>query len=552
MTKKPASAKADDIRLKKHLMIGAPDAETDKDLLHACFVDGPDYAALVSCTDPRCVVLGRTGAGKSALLIELESREQNVVRLDPAHFSFSYIENSSILAFVTELGVNLDLFYRLLWRHVLTVELLKKRYEITDERKHRSFLETLERAVRPESPKAKALDYVREWGDRFWEETETRVKELTQKIEREIGASVGTDLFGAAAKVHGAQSLSAEQRTEIKTRATAVVNKIQIKRLSEVIDLLAENVFNDLQRRYYVVIDNLDENWSSLESRCRIIRALIEELKTFRAIEPLKIVLALRRDSLAAVFDKTRDSGFQEEKYDAYLLPIRWTEDELTELINRRINTTFEHQYSRGEIGFSDMFPSNRGGELAIDFILTRTLRRPRDVIQFVNEAFALAEGRPRISWEVLRKAEGSYSEKRLKALFEEWHTVFPALKISIELLRGMPAQLTRSQLKEPLQAVMTDLCTSQWSDPCASIARQYVEPGNVVTEATVLIRILQCLYQVGAIGIKGSPTETYSWSYLDQPFLSEGEVKRSTHISVHRMLWRALDIRHVREDPVD
>lgn len=542
------SGTSNDIRLKKHLTVGAPDAETDSALLHECFIEGPDYEALVSCADPRCVVLGRTGAGKSALLIELERREQNVVRLDPGHFSFSYIENSSILSFITDLGVNLDLFYRLLWRHVLTVELLKKRYGITDERKHRSFLETLERAVRPGSSKAKALDYVREWGDRFWEETETRVKELTQKIEREIGASVGTDLFGAAAKVDGAQTLSAEQRTEIKTRATAVVNKIQIKRLSEVIDLLAEDVFDDPQRRFYVVIDNLDDNWSSLDSRCRIIRALIEELKTFRAIGPLKIIVALRRDLLATVFDRTRDSGFQEEKYDAYLLPIRWTEEELAELVNKRINATFEHQYSRGEIGFSDMFPSSRGGQAAIDFILTRTLRRPRDVIQFVNEAFALAEGRPRISWEVLRKAEGIYSEKRLKALFEEWHTVFPALRTAIELLRGMPAQLTRSQLKDPLQTVMADLCVNQSTDPCAAVARQLVEPSSTVTESAVLVRILQCLYQVGAIGIKGSPTETFSWSYLDQPFLSEGEVKRSTHISIHRMLWRALDIQVQRE----
>lgn len=541
-------SKETEIRLRKNLTIGAPDAETDRALLHQCFVSGSDYQALTDCADPRCIVLGRTGAGKSALLIELEDQQQNVIRLDPGHFAFSYIENSAILKFVTELGVNLDLFYRLLWRHVLAVELLKKRYDIVDEGHHKSFLTALERVIRPGSPRARALEYVREWGDRFWEETETRVKELTQKIEQEIGTSVGTDLFGAAAKVDAARALSTEQKQEIKTRATAVVNRIQIKRLSEVVDLLAEHVFDDRQRRYYVVIDNLDENWSAIETRCRIIRALIEELKTFRTIGPLKIVVALRRDLLSTVFNITRDSGFQEEKYDAYLLPLKWSESELKDLINKRINATFERQYSRKEVGFNDVFPTARGGESAIDFILSRTLRRPRDVIQFVNEAFALAEGRPRVSWDVLRKAEASYSEKRLKALFEEWHTIYPALSTSVELLRGLPPLLTRSQLKESLQNVLADLCGKDDADPCSCLARDLIQPKTSVTESDVLIRILQSLYQIGAIGIKGSPTETYSWAYLDQPFVSEGEIKRSTHLSIHKMLWRALDVQSPRD----
>lgn len=48
----------------------------------------------------------------------------------PHDISIRFLEHSDILQFFEELGVKLDLFYRQLWRHILTVELLRIRFEI--------------------------------------------------------------------------------------------------------------------------------------------------------------------------------------------------------------------------------------------------------------------------------------------------------------------------------------------------------------------------------------------------------------------------------------
>jgi hypothetical protein len=235
----------------------------------------------------------------------------------------------------------------------------------------------------------------------------------------------------------GAKRLSEETRTEIKQRASQVVNGLQIKKLNEMLDLLAEHSFTDPQKKYYILIDQLDEDWASTETRCHFIRALIEEIKTLRKIRQLKIIAALRKDLIELVFDKTRDSGFQEEKYESYLLDIRWSPEDLARLIGLRINEVFKSQYTKELISFEHIFPKPRkgGGQTSLDFIIERSLRRPRDVLQFVNECFNIAYDRERISWRALFAAEAQYSVKRLKSLKEEWGDIYPCFEDTIEIL---------------------------------------------------------------------------------------------------------------------
>jgi hypothetical protein len=58
--------------------------------------------------------------------------------------------------------------------------------------------------------------------------------------------------------------------------------------------LLAEYSFDDPQKNYYIIIDQLDDNWAENDTRYKFIRALIEEIKVFRKIKNIKIIAALR------------------------------------------------------------------------------------------------------------------------------------------------------------------------------------------------------------------------------------------------------------------
>ena len=115
---------------RKHSSIGAESAEDDARFLPACFVDTGDLGPLLDCKDPRRLILGRTGTGKSALLKHL-SEQASVIELNPQVLAFNHITNSTVLQFFLAAGVKLDLFFRLLWRHAFTVDLLKWKYDIT-------------------------------------------------------------------------------------------------------------------------------------------------------------------------------------------------------------------------------------------------------------------------------------------------------------------------------------------------------------------------------------------------------------------------------------
>lgn len=131
-------------RFNRNDSIGAPDAESDDDFLRECFVDVGDLSALRDCNNLKRIVVGRTGAGKSAILRRLHEVAENVITLDPTDLSLNYLANSEVIAFFEEAGTNLDPFYQLLWKHVLAVELIRKKYNITNESSQRTFFEGLQ------------------------------------------------------------------------------------------------------------------------------------------------------------------------------------------------------------------------------------------------------------------------------------------------------------------------------------------------------------------------------------------------------------------------
>ncbi len=537
------------IIIKKGLKLGELDAEADKDLLGACFIDNGQFTSITDVLSPASIVLGRTGAGKSALLLETSTTVEHSALLDPNDISIRFLEHSNIIQFFNEIGVKLDLFYRILWRHILTIELLKLRYDLRSESENRSFISRINGWVQRDSAKQRALDYFSEWGDKFWLETDEQLRELTTKFTNDVRAKLSAKYHDVDISLQGAKGLSEETRTEIKSLATQVVSGIQIKRLNEVLDLLSEFAFNDPQKRYYILIDQLDEDWAETETRCRFIRALIEETKSMRRIPQVKIITALRRDLLDLVFDKTRDSGFQEEKYEAYLVRLSWSKEDLKGLLSSRVSEVYRRQYTSENVEFTDIYPAAEkyGSGPAIDYIIDRTLLRPRDAIQFANECFAIAADRPKISWRAIFAAEANYSNKRLQSLKEEWSEYYPALGVTIESIRGLNTPFTRSSItSERIAEISTELHGLTCNDPCVRISKDLYGTGRGVSEADFVSQILMCLYHVGVIGVKISTLDTYIWSNIDQPRISKSEIKRANHIKVHKMLRHALEIKEI------
>lgn len=536
-----------EIRIKKGLKIGELDAESDQKYLDDVFIDNGTISTLIDVEEHASIIVGRTGAGKSALIYKISKSVANPIQIDPTNISIRFLENSNIIQFLNELGIKLDLFYRLLWKHILVLDLIKNRYNIKNQSESTNFLMRISNWKSKNSAKREmALSYFREWGEKFWQDTEEHIKEITDKFASDIKSKLQAKSLPVELSLEGAKSLSLETKSEIKSLANSAVNQIQIQKLNEILDTLEEEAFNDNQKAYHILIDRLDENWAETETRCRFIRALIEEIKSFRKLKQVKIIAAIRQDLLEIVLDKTRDAGFQQEKYEAYFLYIKWNKEDLKKLLERRVSKVYEHQYTKHYVTFEDIFPKPKQGQAAIDFLIERTLLRPRDIIQFVNECFLQSESMPYITWRKMTAAEHIYSTKRLKSLLEEWAEYYPSLKYSIELLIEMPSTFTRSQIDSQKLIDLSAELYNLDDDSCVRVAKNlYDKPTN--SQSDFVSQLIMCFYAIGLIGIKTSATSTFLWSYLDQSNISKSEAKRANQMKVHKMYRLALNIRDNR-----
>lgn len=530
-------------RFRRNSSIGAMDAESDERFLRDCFVNTGDLATLLDCSDAKRIVVGRVGAGKSALLNRILDSTENAFEVRAENLSLNYISNSDIIQFFEAIGVKLDLFYQLLWRHVFAVELLKRRYKIT-EREPQAFLQSFFDLFNRDPAKKRAIQYLQSWGSEFWQDTELRIKELTSKFEDRLSGSIsGSPLNPITLNASTARTIGEDIRSEIVHKAQSIVNSNQVRELGEIIDFLASDVFTDQLNRYYIVIDRLDDSWVDDRIRYKLIRALIETIRAFHKIRPTKIIIAIREDLLRRVFDETRDAGFQEEKYDSLFLRIRWKKAQLKELLDLRIAHLVREQYTQRPVYFNDVFKTPIRNEPAIDYVVDRSLYRPRDVIAFVNCCIELCEGKEFVPPSTIQDAEEKYSAGRLRSLGDEWRSELPGLTEYVEILRNRPANFKYSEINIGVfEQFMTDIFPDlRPTDPLRTYIDEYTQTKRSANNC--LIQVLKLLYLTSVIGIKPQAIDRVSWSYLEDRGISDGQYKAAATIYPHKMLWRALDI---------
>lgn len=530
---------------KSNQTIGASPAEQDDYYLEQCFIDTGDLEVLENCKDPRRILIGRTGSGKSALIRQLEKKNENVIILRPESLALTYIANSNVINFFTEAGVKMDIFYRLLWRHIFVVELLKKHFHIEDEARKKSFLTQIWTIVPKKKQHELALEYLKNWGGSFWEETEYRIEEVAKKLEKELQGAVEGSIPGVGKmSLSTARRLTEEQKSEVINRAQEVVKKVQIRELSTVIDFLGEVLMKDHQRRYYIAIDRLDEDWVEEQLRYRLIRALIETSMDFARLGNTKIIVAIRYDLLDRVFRYTRDSGFQEEKYKTSMLQPSWTKNELIDVLDARIQILVKEKYTKTPVTHKDLLPKKVGKESTTEYLVRRTHNRPRDIIHFFNTCISFADGQPRITPKILREAEGTYSRERLRALADEWFGIYPNIMHLVKLLYGKKEIFEIGEIgKEELEENCLELLVSGQGRPGEDSKLMELYTSDSITLESYRESVVQVFYKIGIVGLKTEKNVPISWSDSFGQSVSRAEIKSDTKVAIHPVYWRTLGI---------
>ena len=261
----------------------------------------------------------------------------------------------------------------------------------------------------------------------------------------------------------------------------------------------------------------------------------------------LKIVIALRYDLLMHVFNATRDAGFQKKNMTLYR-DIKWSKDQLIELLDKRINLLIRGAYTGAAVSHAGILDvkMRTKQKSAIDYMLDRTFMRPRDIIQFFNICIARATNEPVITTKILYDAEAEYSDDRLRSLFDEWRNDYPNLRDFIELLRGRTSAFNIGQLDD-----------ATCNEFAINFVAHHVGRGDALSEAASNLledndphrfrrTVVAIFFLTGLISVKADTG--LRRSYLGFTTLDPTEIDEQARLHVHPMFWCALGINEARK----
>jgi hypothetical protein len=399
---------------------GEISAEDDANLKRY-FVRTPAFEAILS--GERQVVVGRKGAGKTALYLALIERAKSMPA-SAAGLKFQDYPWKLHYQYETTTGDHYERYVHS-WKFLAYIEIFKA---LLADPNRSSFTKT----------EQEALDAVEQFIKKNW----------------------GTVAFDYK-KMFPSGGFNVDALKVAPQAAGFGLGGVDITRkggLGETIIRLNEWLWSNLQvaglassTPVYVLFDELDSGFDATakEYPDRVIGLLIAVrvlAREFRAIElPFRPVAFLRSD----IFD-TLHFGDKNKLADNNVVHLRWNDSlvyqdsSLKELIDHRIKE--ELQLPEGSNYWSAAFDGQvmRGTQHKFAHIASRGYLRPRDVIKFCN--CALKEAKLRIKADAtaehriinsdLRKSRRAYSQYLLKELDDEIAPSYPTWQQELELLR--------------------------------------------------------------------------------------------------------------------
>lgn len=528
--------------------IGQNGAEHDDEFLFKCFVDHPAYSQITDVNNPATFLVGSTGAGKTAILRMVGKLEDNALELAVHDMAMNHIAYNDTILFLKSLDVDLTLFFQALWKHVFAIEYIKVALHARDKGQFKFKLSNLLSSITRQKAREKLESFADKNEDRFWNTVDENVIELAENLQKEFNVDFGGEVKKFLAKAGYVHSLGSQQKIQLQQRATQFLNKATLSELPEVINALSEYT-RDRQDKYYITVDGLDEHWVDETIKFQLLQAMFESLKSLKKLRNFQVIVALRNDLYVRMVRETPSSRRQVEKFEDLIVRIKWSKPQLRELADKRVRELFRRQYTSDVVSFSDIFKQYPDGKTSPwDYLLRRTLMRPRDIINFINSTLAAAEGKSAVSKNNFLSGEASYSNLRLETLIHEWSGTFPGMKALLELLRNRPAyrdagslitdgliDMLYSELGKTADLQRDEIYQRIESYTAGKSSLEPLEMGQIV-----LFR----LHLVGSIGLKLQPDRPWDWIFESYKPVVEGQIGPGTKFKVHPMLFYALSIR--------
>jgi hypothetical protein len=180
-------------------------------------------------------------------------------------------------------------------------------------------------------------------------------------------------------------------------------------------------------------------------------------------------------------------------------------------------------------------------------YLVSRTLMRPRDLIEFFNSAIEHAAGKATLTKEMIHEGEGVYSKNRMRSLQDEWISDYPSLVDCTILLKQKQHAF---RLESIAQDAVEEFCLTYSIDnpsytrrDLSSVQARAVADGLVSWESFICTMI-HVFYLTGIVGLKTEAYETYQWSHHGPSTIVADTIGMETSVMIHPMFYRVLGIK--------
>jgi hypothetical protein len=493
-------AKPDEGFLAK-LDLGAPAAENEASKLHNYYLPTDNYSRALS-GDVRLAV-GRKGSGKTALFLQVADKVASgkgvvVLALKPEGYQLKRFKEHVM----TSLGeAAQEHVAAAFWESVLLLELCHKLLE-SDVNLHlinHTLFEPYKRLLAIYENESKIGE-----GD-FSERMMRIVERIVQNFSN--------------------QDDSGSSPVPIDSNEVAkLVYKHDIPKLLAELTRYLEH-----KECVWILFDNIDKGWPThgvTAIDVLLVRSLLEATRKLeRSLRKndcnVRTLVFLRNDVYELLIEETPDRG-KEAK-----VSLDWTDvDQLKELLRRRFifngidpKSTFNETWQRICVSHID-------GEASADYLIERSLMRPRNFLNLVThcKSFAVNLQHPQITVDDIRKAAHQYSADIGNEIGLEIRDVFPEAADVLYSFISVPPRMTLGDLLAKFDSL--------------EIPRD---------RHLALVETLLWFSFLGVVSNTNQDGVVYSYSvYYDMKKLRKlaKDFKSSTvEFAIHRAFWSFLDV---------
>ena len=261
--------------------------------------------------------------------------------------------------------------------------------------------------------------------------------DLSQRLLRQIDRLA--DRFGEAGAVTA------------RTDLAELVYGGDIRSLNEAVAAYVGEEKDEL----WLLIDNLDKSWATRGATAEDILIVLGLLEATRKLErqlgrkgiDCHFLVFIRTDVLERLNEASPDRGKETT------INLEWDDPLLfREIIRKRIVSSTDLDGSFDEI-WPQIAEPLVGIEDSFNYLIDRTLMRPRDLLMFVQRAqqVALNRSHERIKAEDIQHAEIGYSEEALLWLGYEMEDTHPGISDAVLAFHGAASAMNREEVTKTL-----------------------------------------------------------------------------------------------------